>query len=146
MKECPNCKELIGDNARTCFNCNYDFSLRKVLDRKQIQQIKASEYDTQQEILRRSKIEQEIKEEQLSKNPRYEYKVETIPDLLSGEPDTYKLQQVLTEYANDGWRLHTALTNETGKNSATTSIINLGLTINATIDTTILIFERCVKA
>ena len=32
MKECPNCKELVGDNVRVCFNCNYDFLLKKVID------------------------------------------------------------------------------------------------------------------
>lgn len=25
MKTCPKCGELVGDNVRKCFNCNYDF-------------------------------------------------------------------------------------------------------------------------
>lgn len=31
MKECPNCKELIGDDVKLCFNCNYNFALRRVM-------------------------------------------------------------------------------------------------------------------
>lgn len=40
-------------------------------------------------------------------------------------------------YAIRGWHLHSAFTNEVGKNAA--------LGINATINQTILIFERCIK-
>lgn len=28
MKTCPKCKELVGDNVESCFNCNYNFILK----------------------------------------------------------------------------------------------------------------------
>ena len=38
MKECPNCKELLGDNVSRCFNCGWDFdnpaNNGKVLERE----------------------------------------------------------------------------------------------------------------
>lgn len=30
MKTCPQCKELVGDNVDSCFNCNYNFILKRV--------------------------------------------------------------------------------------------------------------------
>ena len=42
MKECPNCKELIGDNARSCFNCGYDFIYKRVRtqqEKRELEQI-----------------------------------------------------------------------------------------------------------
>lgn len=30
MKTCPKCKELVGDNVDSCFNCNYNFILKRV--------------------------------------------------------------------------------------------------------------------
>lgn len=30
MKTCPKCKELVGDNVESCFNCNYNFILKRV--------------------------------------------------------------------------------------------------------------------
>ena len=48
-----------------------------------------------------------------------------------------KVQHLINNYAMNGWRLHSAFTNEVGKNAA--------LGINATINQTVLIFERCIK-
>lgn len=30
MITCPNCGEMVGNNVDTCFNCSYDFKLRRV--------------------------------------------------------------------------------------------------------------------
>ena len=77
--------------------------------------------------------------EQYRKNAMYEYKVETVMDsAVLGKFDKDKVQQTLRDYAVNGWKLHSAFTNEVGKNAA--------LGINATINQTVLIFERCVKA
>ena len=44
------------------------------------------------------------------------------------------MEAVLRSYAQRGWRLHTALTNEKGKNAV--------VGVNATVNETIFIFER----
>ena len=54
-----------------------------------------------------------------------------------GKFDQDKVQHLINNYAMNGWRLHSAFTNEVGKNAA--------LGINATINQTVLIFERCIK-
>ena len=76
----------------------------------------------------------------------FEYKVIVINDLSSGEIDEKTIQNTLTEWSEKGWRLHTIFSSEIGKNSAGVSIAGFGSIINATIDQTILIFERCIKA
>lgn len=48
-------------------------------------------------------------------------------------------------YAGDGWRLHSVVVNEAGKNASSTSMGGLTVGTNSTIDVTILIFERCIK-
>lgn len=77
--------------------------------------------------------------DQFEKNPIYEYRVETVADSpVLGIFDKNDVQKILREYAISGWKLHSAFTNEIGKNAA--------LGINATINQTVLIFERCIKA
>lgn len=69
-----------------------------------------------------------------------------VNDLSSGEADSDVIQRTLSEYSEQGWRLHSVFTNEIGKSSSTTIISFLGININATIDQTVLIFERCIDA
>ena len=57
---------------------------------------------------------------------------------ILGKFDKEAVEKVLTEYATQGWHLHSSFSNEVGKNAA--------VGINATINQTILIFERCIKA
>lgn len=78
---------------------------------------------------------------QYSKNAYYEYCVETILDTSTGSFNKEQVQNVLTNYSLDGWRLHTAFSNELGKNA----IAALGFGVNGTVEETILIFERCIK-
>lgn len=61
---------------------------------------------------------------------------------LTGTVKKEELQRMLSVYAMDGWRLHTALTNEAGK----TVLAAAGVGANATVDQTVLIFERCIKS
>ena len=90
----------------------------------------------------------EIQQKRLSvlmKNPRYEYRTEMVTDSRDGIPDVEKLNGVLERYAREGWRLHTAMTNEAGRNSSFTGVGGVSIGTNATVDVTILIFERCIK-
>ena len=88
----------------------------------------------------------QMRKAQLSKNPQYEYQIVAVGDKDSGEINIKEIQRVLNQYSEEGWRLHTTFTNELGKNSSATSIGAFGAGTNATIDQTILIFERCIDA
>ena len=56
-----------------------------------------------------------------------------------------QLQSVLMEYANAGWKLHSVITNEIGKNVSSVSIGGFTGVTNATMDEVILIFERMIS-
>lgn len=83
------------------------------------------------------KYKEDAKREQLSKNSLFEYKVIVIEDLPSGEVNTIKIQQTLDEWSEKGWRLHSVYSSEIGKNAIAV--------VNATINQTVMIFERCIK-
>ena len=124
MKQCPNCGELIGDDVKECFNCHYSYFHRRVINSNEIANIRYAN-------------------EQLKKNPLYEYKTVIINDLSTGEIDGKAFNMALSEYAEQGWRLHSVFVNEVGKTVSPMMFIQISL--NATIDQTILIFERCIK-
>lgn len=131
MKTCPNCGELLGDSLKECFKCHCNFAYefqRKTTERRE-----------------EAKRKEEAIKEQLSKNPLFEYKVIVIEDLSSGQVDNKKIQQTLDEWSEKGWRLHSIYSSEIGRNSAAASIARLGVMINATINQTVMIFERCIK-
>ena len=160
MKECPNCKELVGDNVRVCFHCNYDFLLKKVIDqsaeRKRREEEEQRIRDAQERQRKESEAESKIKgsaintkAEQISKNPVYEYATVVVNDDENGRIDVDYLNNILNEYASAGWKLHSILTNEIGKNrtsSSVTTVMTVTTGTNATVEQTIMIFERCIKA
>ena len=75
----------------------------------------------------------------------YEYDVVTITDKSTGDMDFVSLKNVLSERGKLGWRLVNSFTNEIGVISSSTSFAGSTTGTNATIDQTILIFERCIK-
>lgn len=48
-------------------------------------------------------------------------------------------------YAEKRWKLHTMVVNEIGKNSSAVGIAGIGTGVNATIDVTMMVFERCIE-
>lgn len=145
MKECPKCKELLGDNVKKCFNCNYDFIRGRVITSEENRQTRIQEEEILNQKIQLVEQLQITKELQLNKNPVFEYKTECINDNPDGTVNQNTIQHFLSEYAQQGWRLHSALSNEVGKNSSGVLIGYLGLSLNATINQTLLIFERCIK-
>ena len=131
MKKCPNCGEMVGDHADVCFKCRYDFMRRQ------------KELRRQNETVRRISDEARSADltEKIKLNNLYEYDVVTITDKSTGAMDIASLQNVLSERGKLGWRLVNSFTNEIGVNSSSFA----GYGTNATIDQTILIFERCIK-
>lgn len=149
MKTCPECSELLGDSVMRCFNCNYDYSYGRVINSNEIRKYKEerqkelskSDEERQKELFELKKLQQQ----QLANNPRYEYQSVIINDTRSGEIDYESFQNALTLYSQEGWKLHTIFTNEVGKTSTAVMIGFLGGSVNATIDQTVLVFERCIK-
>ena len=144
MKRCPNCEELLGDSVRECFNCHYNYSYGRVITS---QEIKKEREKSEKELkIKQQTRNERAKQEQIKRNPLYEYKVETVNDETTGGINSEKLQHLLSEYSSNGWRLHSALTNELGKNVTATSSSHMGMSVNAAIGQTVLIFERCIKS
>lgn len=156
MKECPNCKELIGDKVEICFNCRYDFRLgriisqdekRKVEDERQLE-IQRKDEKAKSDALQRQILQEQItkeREETIQKNPLYEYTTDVIYDLSTGMVDQQSVAFSLSAHAKQGWRLHTIFTNEIGKTSSSVGISSVASSTNATMDVTFLVFERMIK-
>lgn len=141
MKNCPNCGELIGDNVSECFKCHYNYSYGRVITHQEIRERREEEDRRRENESQLAELLERGKEIQIKKNPFYEYGVEVIEDLDTGELDKKSMQSIMNLYSSNGWRLHTVFTNELGRNA--TSIVVASL--NATICQTVLIFERCIK-
>ena len=138
MKTCPKCKELVGDNVDSCFNCNYNFILKRVPSYEET-------IEFQENIAAVKKKQEEERIELIKSAPRYEYTTARIIDNADGSTYQMQLQSVLMEYANAGWKLHSVITNEIGKNVSSVSIGGFTAGTNATMDEVILIFERMIS-
>ncbi len=135
MKTCPNCGELLGDSVNVCFSCKYNFQLRRVIMNE----------EEKRGLQQRKNEKEECKKNQLSKNPLYEYQVVIVNNLETGEVNLEEMQQTLNYWSEAGWKLHSVFNNELGKTSSTIHLGFLGTNVNATIDQTVMIFERCIK-
>lgn len=138
MKTCPKCKELVGDNVDSCFNCNYNFILKRVPSYEET-------IEFQENIAAVKKKQEEERIELIKSAPRYEYTTARIIDNADGSTNQMQLQSVLMEYANAGWKLHSVITNEIGKNVSSVSTGRFTGGTNATMDEVILIFERMIS-
>ena len=73
MKECPNCKELIGDDVNVCFNCNYNFALQRIMTITEKFQEKESKEQARNIYLKKLEDEQQKTAQQIRNNAVYEY-------------------------------------------------------------------------
>ena len=62
-----------------------------------------------------------------------------------GQVNAPEIERVLNEMGYDGWRLVSSFTNEVGKNAGAIGIGDVAIGLNATMDETVLVFERVVK-
>lgn len=101
--------------------------------------------ERQRETLERRREAMQIEEEKQafakSFNEFYEYEVVTVRNDRYGAVDRDFLMRVLAQYAQNGWRLHTAYSNQLGVNSSS----SYGSGTNSTICEDVLIFERRVE-
>lgn len=58
-----------------------------------------------------------------------------------GYVDRVKLNNILSDHAKAGWKLHTIYSNELGKNA----LVILGFGLNETVSEDIIVFERKIK-
>lgn len=91
------------------------------------------------------KKEKELMGDAFANNDLYEYEIESITDSATGCINKERLKSLLTRYASKGWRLKFALTNELGVNRSSVGYGGFSTGTNATIDETLLIFERKVR-
>lgn len=174
MPNCPHCNSIYFGNPNACPDCHYNFALGRVVSEEELrkqreeeQARRAAAIKEQQEQLEREAAAQReaqlkaamaLQEQQqrekaiqaekykyLPMNARYEYRTEYLRDSVGGMLKKQILDDTLTAYANDGWRLHSVIVNESGKNAASTTVGGFTVGTNATMDVTILIFERCIK-
>lgn len=134
MKTCPKCKELVGDNVESCFNCNYNFILKRVPSYEETIELKEN-------VAATKKKREEEREELIRSAPHYEYTVARVLDNRNGSTNQEKLQSALTEYVMEGWKLYSVITNDI----SAISIGGITGSTNATVDEIILIFERMVS-
>lgn len=73
---------------------------------------------------------------------RAEYAVETVRDRDNGGADESALNDVLSMYAEKGWRLKFCFTDEVGVESHSATVAGYTTGTNATINEIVLIFER----
>lgn len=167
MPNCPHCNNVYFGNPDACPECRYNFKLGRVVTEEELRQQREEEQarraaalkEKQEQMEKEAAAQRELqlkkslqtqkiqaeRNEMLQKNPRYEYCTELVPDDRNGLPSKQALNSILAHYASQGWRLHTAMTNEAGRNSSSTGVGGINTGTNATVDVTVLIFERCIK-
>ena len=156
MPTCPHCHEYYFGNPNQCPKCYYHFESRRIIKPEEVvkrekevieREKKKCEWDREQrkKDWDRAQQENDTRTLALLSNAHYEYTTVYLRDSQSGGVDIISLDSALKRYAEQGWRLHSVLTNEVGKNTSSGSFGGVTSGINSTIDETILIFERCIK-
>lgn len=149
MPECPHCREYYFGNPDQCPKCYYDFKMRVVHKPQAV--VEREEWKVKQEIERKQQAIEQAKRSNderamaVLRSARYEYATEYLRDSRNGLLNKSTLDDILFRYASEGWRLHSVFTNEAGKNASAIGIGGVTAGSNATMDVTILIFERCIK-
>lgn len=138
MADCPNCGYRCSGRIDVCPDCHFDFRVWRVVRPEERSPALKRQREIENE---KRRIAQEERDKAFAASARYEYRTVYLQDSYNGMLSQSTLENTLTKYANDGWRLHSIIVNEAGKNAVSLS----GFGVNSTMDTTILIFERCIK-
>ena len=117
---------------------------RQEKERKAQEAIEKEREKTVQELKQSRELNQ-FHTDNINKNALYEYRVELVSDLSNGVPNYQQISRLLNEYAEKRWRLHTMVVNEIGKNSNAVGIGGISAGVNATVDITMMVFERCIE-
>lgn len=151
MKTCPGCGEILGDSVKSCFNCNYNYTLGRIITDEERQLEKQQQLQIQEEKEKFRKTKEEQRKKQLSNNPIYEYQTIVISDNTDGRPNTEEIQSTLDQWSDKGWRLHSIVNTEIGSTIRDLLLRDftermLSVSKVPPLNQIILIFERCIKA
>lgn len=120
-------KSDVKEELQKIMDASYEFTSKYII----------SDFESERDSIYNSDDKIKYIEPEYPPKQKYEYKVETVSDsAVLGKVPVKDMETVLRSYAQKGWRLHTALTNEMGKNAV--------VGVNATVNETIFIFERDV--
>lgn len=114
MKTCPGCGEILGDSVNSCFNCNYNYTLGRIVTSEERELEKQRQLQMQEEKEKSRKKKEQLRKTQLSKNPLFEYQTVVISDCTDGRPDAGEIQNTLDKWSDEGWRLHSIVNTEIG--------------------------------
>lgn len=128
LKKCPVCKKNVNYDVEICSDCGFAFNVVDAIEYREIAKI----YNARLE--------------QIKKNPYYEYECVVVPNLSNGSIDKEKIQEIVANYAMQGWRLVTMYSNELGKEMVEVTVGAIGGGENTTMCEDVLMFERCIKA
>ena len=160
MPDCPHCHEYYFGNPDQCPKCFYDFKLKRVISQKELRELQLQRQQEREQLRKQDELNRHKEEEinrqhelqakehriqALEHNALYEYTTVYLAESRSGILDKTSLDTALAQHAAQGWKLHSILTNEAGKNASSVGFGGIAVGTNATMDVTILIFERCVK-
>ena len=130
--ECPKCGEILTEEMEgmgVCFYCGCN-----------IQEMISEKLREQEARATQSKYRSAWFGEGPEDGKKYfQYKTVAIPDKADGRADVEAMEKSMNELGLEGWRLVNVFSNEIGKNS---EYIGMYRELNATIDETVLIFER----
>lgn len=117
----------VKEELQKIMDASYEFTSKYII----------SDFESEKNAIYNSDDKIRYIEPEYPPEQKYEYKIETVSDsVVLGKVPIKDMEDVLRSYAQKGWRLHTALTNERGKNAVAG--------VNATVNETIFIFERDV--
>ena len=95
--------------------------------------------------LKKQETIKQFRYDTINKNPLFEYTTNTRSSNGNGMINIDELNKSLMNHSKEGWKLHSTIVNEVGKNTLNIEIGNIASGTNATVDITILIYERCIK-
>ncbi len=151
MKTCPGGGEILGDSVNSCFNCNYNYTLGRIVTNEERELEKQRQLQMLEEKEKFKKKKEELRKNQLSKNPLYEYQTVVVSDYVDGRPNTDEIQSTLDKWSDKGWRLHSIVNTEIGNTLRDLFLRGrveeiLSVSQMPPMNQIILIFERCIKS
>lgn len=142
--KCPECGNEITAEMQEmglCYECGYN--LRKAAMEKW-----KREEEKRQEAYKKAEQQRIVNWKAAhpdAEGKYFQYKTIVIPDKAYGQVDTYAIESALNRMGYEGWRLVSTFTNEVGKNLSSFGVGGISSGTNATIDETVLIFERVAR-
>jgi predicted nucleic acid-binding Zn-ribbon protein len=150
--KCPDCGNEISAEMiemGLCYVCGfnrfaeYEQKLKEEAERRRIEEEK--ERAAAEALVKKAEHERWKAAHPDADGKYYQYKTIVVKDKFMGQVNAPEIERVLNEMGYDGWRLVSTFTNEVGKNAGAVGVGDMVLGLNATMDETVLVFERVVR-